>query len=91
MPAEIAVAILMFPISMIVLIQMGDFSNRLVKQVHYVAVALYSLLAIGMEVMILRGFRPEGLLTYRVMTHLGWTLGWAIILKQAGALKSDES
>lgn len=89
-PPELAVTILMLPISMIVLIQAGDWSARIVKQTHYVAVALYSLLALGMEISILRGFRPDDLLLYRVMTHLGWTLGWAVILQQARSLRCDE-
>jgi len=89
-PPWLAVTILTLPIGTVVLVQVGDFPVSIVRLVHFVAVGMYSALALGMEIMILRGFRPDDLVLYRIMTHLGWTLGWATILRQAQALRSNE-
>lgn len=90
-PVWLGVTILTLPVGLIVIVQMGDLPVKVLRRIHFLAIGIYSGLAIGMELIISTGFRPDGLALYRAMTHLGWTFGWAMILRQTRALRSDEA
>lgn len=84
-PAWVAVGLLMAPVAVIVFIQWGELSDRLVAMAHMLAALWFMSLAVGMEVGILLGHRPEGTGLFRVFAHVGWTFAWAGILRRAWA------
>lgn len=89
-PVWLGVTLLTLPIGLIVIVQVGDLPVKVLQRIQFLAIAIYSGLAIGMELVIFSGYRSEGLALYRAMTHLGWTFGWAMILRQTRALRSNE-
>jgi len=84
-PAWMAVALFTAPIMIILFIQWGEASDRVVAIAHIVAAMLFMILAIGMEVGTLVGYTPRGTLFYRILAHLGWTFAWAGIYRRARA------
>lgn len=81
LPAWPLVMIVTSPILITLFIQWNEMSDRIVMRAHLMAVIIYSLLACGMEIGAALGYKPEGMLMYRVMGHFSWSLGWGLVLR----------
>lgn len=81
--AWVAVGIFMLPVAILIFVNWGELSARVVVRLHLFAAIWFLLLSAGMEIGILSGHRPPGTNLYRVLAHLSWTFSWAAVLKTA--------
>ena len=83
LPDLLGVGILISPIILLVCVEWGDASDKTVARIHLLAVALFSLMAIGMEVLMWGGYQPPDSSLFRALAHIGWTFGWAVFYREA--------
>ncbi len=87
-PDWVGVGLLMAPLAILVLIRWGEAPDRIVAMAHRFAAGWFMILALGMEVVgHLSRYNPEGVLLYRILAHLGWTLAWAGVYRKARSLR----
>ena len=88
MPDWLAVGIFVLPIMVLVFVQRGEVSDKVLTRTHLTAAALFVILAAGMEAGAYLGYRPKGLTLYRILAHLAWSFSWAGVIKESwGRLK----
>ena len=90
MPAWLAVCFLILPVTVLIFVQQGEVSDRFLARAHLSAAGLFLLLAVGMEVGSLWGYRPKGLTLYRILAHLAWSFSWASVIKEAYRRRSTK-
>ena len=83
-----AVAIFITPVILILFVQWGEAPDRVVAVSHLIAVSVFTLFALGMEVSHFLGYQPEGAILYRILAHLGWTFAWAGIYRKAKMVRA---
>ncbi len=82
-PDRVGVGLLTAPLLLILFIQWGEVSDRVVAVTHMIAASWFMILALGMEVGHWLGYAPKGTGFYRILAHVGWTFAWAGIYRRA--------
>jgi len=80
-PTWLAVAVYIMPLSLVMFLDPNDVPLKYVIVGHTVAVTLFMVMSLSMEILTYYGYRPEGALLFKIFAHLGWTFFWVSILK----------
>ncbi len=79
----VTVVLFVLPLAIIIFVQWGEFPNNIVSKCHIFAVTLITIYSVGMEIASLFNYKPEGVLFYKILSHIGWSFAWVGILKKA--------